>query len=100
MSIYSLASRTLIPGKWGGEEVLLFLRYEWSLNVTVLHPTFEYKLGHNMSVKNSHLVLAHNGQDHYMPCGKTYHLSFTLLHLPDIYFKLTISIHAFCKNSL
>ena len=71
MSIYSLASRTLIPGEWGGEEVLLFLRYEWSLNVTVLHPTFEYKLGHNMSVKNSHLVLAHNGQDHYMPCGKT-----------------------------
>lgn len=70
ISYYTLARRLLYPKEWGGLETLMFARWCWKLPIIIINPGHDDHLFHTTSVKNSPLVVAYNGHNHYMPTGK------------------------------
>ena len=69
ISYYHLCLLTLKPGEWAGEEVLHCLRFKFNLKVTIIHPTTVEKIYHMAAVRESDLIIAYNGQNHYTPIG-------------------------------
>ena len=61
ISYYTLCRRTIIPGEWGGLEVLIF--------TTVINPGHDERIHHLQGVLDSSLLLAYNGATHYMAIG-------------------------------
>ena len=69
ISYYTLCRRTLIPGEWGGLEVLIFTKFGWKLTTTVINPSHDERIHHLQGVLDSSLLFAYNGVTHYMTIG-------------------------------
>ena len=92
ISYYTLCTRLLKPGEWGGMETLLFVRWSWKLCLTVINPGHDEFIHHEAAVKDSHLILAYNGNTHYMPTGNQ--------HIFYIYYDITYETVLSTENSL